>query len=234
MGSTGDSYEDESSTVSFGDASTRPTSREFTIVNSGTGSLFGLALNIDGAHSGDFTAGRLLVTGLAPGSSTTFSIAFEPQGAGSRSAFLRISSNDSDESPFDIALTGSAPAVQPGPKIALMEGRKSLKTLTSGKSKSRFKTTRVGRKSKTVTFHIQNHGSAILNKIRPRISGKHRKDFKLQRKPRSKKLAAGESTPFTLRFAPNSRGKKKALLRVHSNDRKSGPFRVTLLGKAPR
>jgi hypothetical protein len=43
---------------------------------------------------------------VAPGGSTTFTVRFGPSAAGSRNAALHIASNDADEHPFDISLTG--------------------------------------------------------------------------------------------------------------------------------
>jgi hypothetical protein len=45
-------------------------------------------------------------TSLAPGSSTTFKVIFKPSAKGTRKANIHIKSNDADENPFDIKLTG--------------------------------------------------------------------------------------------------------------------------------
>jgi hypothetical protein len=42
------------------------------------------------------------------GGATNFSIRFAPSDAGQKTAALRILSNDSDESPYDVALTGTS------------------------------------------------------------------------------------------------------------------------------
>ena len=79
----------------------------FTVRNTGTANLTGLALSKNGANSADFTLGSLGATTLAPGASTTFTVTFTPAAAGTRTAAIHIASNDADENPFDITLTGT-------------------------------------------------------------------------------------------------------------------------------
>jgi uncharacterized repeat protein (TIGR03803 family) len=86
--------------------------RTFTIRNVGNETLTGLALSLDGAG---FSATGLGQTSLAAGQSLTFDVTFSPSAEGDFSATLQIASNDADENPFDIALTGTA-TVQVGGK----------------------------------------------------------------------------------------------------------------------
>ena len=79
----------------------------FTVKNIGAVNLTGMALSKDGADNADFTLGSLGATTLAPGASTTFTVTFSPSAVGSRTAAIHLASNDSDENPFDIALTGT-------------------------------------------------------------------------------------------------------------------------------
>jgi len=78
----------------------------FTVKNLGTANLTGLAVTKDGSHSGDFTLGSLGTASLAPGASTTFNVTFVPEASGNRTATIHLASNDADEDPFDINLTG--------------------------------------------------------------------------------------------------------------------------------
>ena len=80
----------------------------FTIKNVGIDNLTSLSLSKSGANSGDFTLGTLGATTVAPGASTTFTVTFSPSAEGARTAALQIASNDSNENPFDITLTGTA------------------------------------------------------------------------------------------------------------------------------
>ena len=84
------------------------TAKIFTIRNTGTGVLTGLSVGKNGGDKNDFQIGKLGKTTLAPGASTTFKVTFKPRAQGKRNATLRIGSNDADENPFDIKLTGRA------------------------------------------------------------------------------------------------------------------------------
>ena len=65
-----------------------------------------MVITKDGADVADFTVGSLGDATLLPGASTTFTVTFAPGALGSRSAAIHIASNDADENPFDIGLTG--------------------------------------------------------------------------------------------------------------------------------
>lgn len=78
----------------------------FTIKNTGSANLLDLAITKDGSHAGDF-----IVTGpensyLPPGASTTFKVKFKPTAKGTRKAAIHVNSNDKNENPFDIILSG--------------------------------------------------------------------------------------------------------------------------------
>lgn len=81
-------------------------SKTFTIRNTGKTKLTGIAIKKKGLHKSDFIVGAPGKTSLAAGASTTFKVSFKPTAKGNRSASLAISSNDPDESPFDIKLAG--------------------------------------------------------------------------------------------------------------------------------
>ena len=81
--------------------------RTFTIRNSGTGTLSGLAATIDGTHQAEFTTGALSATALQPGETATFTVTFTPAAEGLRTAALHVARNDADENPFDVGLSGT-------------------------------------------------------------------------------------------------------------------------------
>ncbi len=100
---------DGSASIDFGSVNTGSSSaaKTFTIKNTGTADLTGLAITKDGSHATDFTVGALGATTVAPGARTTFTVTFSPGAAGARSAAIHIASYDADENPFDITLTGT-------------------------------------------------------------------------------------------------------------------------------
>ena len=84
------------------------TSLRFTITNSGSTNLTGLGITIDGADSASFSVTTNPVAPVSPSSSTIFTVRFAPAGLGLKTAALHIANNDSNENPFDIAITGTA------------------------------------------------------------------------------------------------------------------------------
>ena len=84
--------------------------KTFTIKNTGTAKLTGLAIKRQGKHKSDFIVGKLGKTSLAPGASTTFKASFKPSAKGTRKAEIQISSNDANENPFDIPVSGEGAA----------------------------------------------------------------------------------------------------------------------------
>jgi hypothetical protein len=85
--------------------------RVFTIKSSGPRYLKGIRVLTAGDAAGDYVLDTVGTrTLLPPGGSTTFSVTFKPTGtvSGHRLAALQIASNDEDENPFDIPLTGLA------------------------------------------------------------------------------------------------------------------------------
>ena len=96
-------------TLDMGAATTgTPFSFTFTISNTGAADLTGVLVTVDGADATDVSvtaSPAVSVTALT--GSTTFTVQFTPSTAGAKTAALHISSNDSDENPFDINLTGT-------------------------------------------------------------------------------------------------------------------------------
>jgi hypothetical protein len=80
----------------------------FTVTNRGAIALTGLGITIDGTDAEMFTVTANPVAPVSSaGGSTTFTVRFAPTTAGMKTAALHIASNDPDENPFDITLTGN-------------------------------------------------------------------------------------------------------------------------------
>ena len=80
----------------------------FTVKNAGpSDSLSDISWDIVGLGAADFTLTSLGTTALTPNSTSAFSVVFNPKSLGTRVATLRIYSNDPDENPFEINLSGS-------------------------------------------------------------------------------------------------------------------------------
>lgn len=84
------------------------TTKIITIQSTGTQDLTDLSATFDATgHPGDFALTPLAATILPHDTSTGLEVTFTPSAAGTRTAALRIASNDPDESPFIIHLAAS-------------------------------------------------------------------------------------------------------------------------------
>lgn len=96
-------------TSSFGTRSVGATfSRTFTIKNTGNADLVNLSVTIEGPDEAMFVVTDdpdSLVSG--PAGNTTFTVQFSPTTIGAKSAVMRIASNDANEGPFEILISGS-------------------------------------------------------------------------------------------------------------------------------
>jgi uncharacterized delta-60 repeat protein len=198
--------------------------RIFTVRNTGTtNTLTGLTLTKDGTNAADYAVGSLGATDLAPGASTTFSVTFTPGATGSRAAAIHIASNDPDENPFDISLTGTGVA----PEIAVEQPAGT--NLTDGSASVAFGNVVAGGSSAVFTFTIKNPGSADLTGLAVTKDGGNPADF-LVGTLGATTLAAGASTTFTVTFAPSALGPRSAAIHIASNDADENPFDINLTG----
>jgi hypothetical protein len=78
----------------------------YTLRNPGSATLSDIVVSKSGDDSSHFLLTAPLTNSLAPGASTTFSVSFAPTSYGSRAAQLSITSNDTNNSPFVINLSG--------------------------------------------------------------------------------------------------------------------------------
>jgi hypothetical protein len=100
---------DNSGSVNFGvlTATNAPAVRTFTIRNLGGSPLIVSNILKDGLNAADFAVSGLTTTNINAGTNTTFTVTFNPFTNGLRTAALHISSNDTNEVPFDINLAGT-------------------------------------------------------------------------------------------------------------------------------
>ncbi len=102
---------DNTSSVDFGSVNTGGGSQvlTFTITNTGTALLNGLAVSTTGANASNFTVSALSTTSIPVGTFTsTFTVTFTPSSIGAKTAVIHVASNVSGaKNPFDIMLTGT-------------------------------------------------------------------------------------------------------------------------------
>lgn len=195
----------------------------FTIKNTGDADLTGIAVTKSGANQADFTVTTSPATSVTgPSGSTTFTVQFSPSASGTRNAAIQIASNDSDENPFNISLSGTGTA----PEIVVEQPASS--NIASGGSKS-FGSVNVGSNS-SLTFTIKNTGNANLTGLTITKDGTNAGDFTVTTNPTAPVSGPTGSTTFTVQFAPSAMGNRSAALHIASNDSDESPFDINLTG----
>ncbi len=195
-----------------------------TIKNVGKSDLHGLKVLINGADPSYFAASALGKTVLKSGQSTSFELSFKPATPGKKEAKVQIQSNDENESPFNITVSGKALGI---PEITVSQP--SDNKLKDDASTVQFGKERVGQTGQTKTFSVKNVGSAELDGLDVTKTGSGKGDYEIYAIG-STKLAPGESTTFKVTFNPKKQDVRVAKLHVSYDRNKDGPFDVTVKG----
>ncbi|MDB6055398.1 MAG: repeat-containing protein, partial [Verrucomicrobiales bacterium] len=151
----------------------------FTIKNTGSADLTGLGITIDGADASSFTVTANPVAPVSgPAGSTTFTVRFAPLTTGLKTAALHIANNDSDEGPFDIALTGTGTLVA-APEIVVEQPLGV--DIADGGSRV-FGSVALGLNN-SLTFTIKNIGTADLTGLGITLDGVDSSQFSVTANP---------------------------------------------------
>lgn len=183
-------------------------SQPIQISNTGNASLTITAANISGA--GFSTTGLSLPATLSAGQSSSFSVQFAPQTAGSVTGSLVLSSNAAN-SPATIALSGSSVA--------------STQTLSVSASSLNFGSVNDG-SSSTKTVTLTDTGNADVTVSQVAVSGAM---FSLASGGTGITLSPGQSTSFSVQFSPTAAGADNGSASISSNATGS-PASVSLSG----
>jgi len=199
--------------VVVGDAATG----SFSIRNVGGVLLSVSAPTLTGPNAAEFaiTAGAGAFA-LAPGDSHAIDVSFAPAGLGTRTAALRLASNDPDENPLDVALAGNGVPV-PSPDIAVVPATWDFGDLYEGASVSH-------------TFTVRNDGTGDLSVTATSLEGSHAAEFAIVSGGGAFGLAPGATRSVEVRFDPQAPGAKSAALRLASDDPDENPLDVALTG----
>lgn len=151
----------------------------------------------------------------------------QPSTLGAFSSTISISSNDPSQPVFSFQVIGTAVA-SPESEIHITQGTSSI---ASGGNYD-FGSVVVGSSSATITFTIQNLGTANLNLTGSpfvAISGTDASEFTVTQ-PTSASISPSGSETFTVQFSPTSVGSKIAMLTILNNDSDEGTYTINLLG----
>lgn len=212
------------STSQFGEVATGfDKTFNFVFKNIGTADLDGIAASLVGTEASDYSFPPLEFDSLPPGQSMTVPITFAPGALGARVGELRVFTSVAPESPYVIHLNGTG--VPPSPEISVRQP--AAVELQSGDARS-FGNVSVGANG-SLTFRIDNVGTALLSGLSLSVVGDHVDDFTPSPATLTD-LAPGTSVNFTVTFSPAARGARSAELRIASNDADEGLFTVPLSG----
>ena len=214
------------------------TTHTFTIINTGTAelNLNGTPrVSIIGSHAGDFSITQQPNSPVASGGSTTFEVRFQPTGEGMREATISIANDDSNENPYNFAVSGDSSFLILFPEIAIQGNGQEIMdgdSTPDSVDDTDFGTVDVDTGAVTHTFTIANSGGAELNLTGTpfvNISGAHASDFSVSVQPGSP-VGAGETTTFDVRFSPSAEGLREAVVNIANNDSDEDPFAFTIQG----
>jgi hypothetical protein len=192
-------------------------SRNFEIRNDGSVDLTVYGLELTGADPSVFdVAGVALPFSLAPGDSRDVVVSFLPTSLGMRSATLRIGSDDPNEDPFDVTLTGQGVATL-APDIAVDPAGHDYGSVVVGAQSS-------------VSFEVHNGGIDDLAVSGTTLIGADATAFSIVAGAAPFSLAAGESRQVVVSFHPSDEATASAALRISSNDPDEGTLDVPLIG----
>lgn len=212
-------------------AGTGSVTRTFTIQNTAaTTQILGLGtITVSGEGSADFTVTQVISTSVNGGSTTTFTIKFDPVNSGTRNAVISIPNNDSDENPYTFAVSGigTGPEMDvQGNGISIPDGDLITTLADNTNLGSQYITTGI----LTKTFTIRNTGTSNLNLSgSPRVALTGSAEFSVSAQPTSP-VASNGSVTFSISFDPSSAGVKNATVSIINNDDNENPYDFSISG----
>ena len=192
-------------------------SQSFTVSNEGTEMLDVTALDLTGSDAADFSVTTGAPGSIPPGGSLTVEVTFAPQSLGAKTAALEIASNDPDENPLTVNLSGNAVPV-PVQDITVEPASYNFGDVTLGATAS-------------FTFTVRNDGTADLllstvELLDPAAAGFAM--FLPDTLPQL--LAPGGVFTVDVDLTPAALGALSATLRFGSDDPDENPLDVPLSG----
>ncbi len=207
------------STFNFGNVVVGSSAMQtFTVRNNGTITLDVISANITGSDNDQFAiengGGSF---SLEFGETHDIEVSFNPTSTGEKSAVLRIASNDPDENPFDVSLSGTGENLSPD--ITVTPSSHDYGDVANGSSASQ-------------TFTVRNDGMEDLEVNATNLTGSDAGEFSIDSGGGSFTLSPSEMRDIDVSFNPISLGSKNAALRIESNDPDEDPFDVDLTGNS--
>jgi len=205
--------------------------RSFLIQNFGSGTLTIASTPVSGTNSGDFVVTSAAAGTVAPGSSTTIEVTFDPSALGGRSATLTINTDDPDEAAFAFAIGGAGEAA---PEINLQNAAQTVSILTGDATPTVAKGTDFGTVdidggSASSTFVIQNVGTADLALDVTPVTLSDGTDFTVTTQPTGP-IAASGTASFVITYDPTSAATSTIEVSIGSSDTDEDPYTFFITG----
>jgi hypothetical protein len=207
---------DGSSTVTFGDAPANPAGRDVTF-EVRNDDFWPLTLTLGAAPAG-FEIVEGIAANLIPGTSDTFTLRMLGT-AGNPSGTIEITTNDPDENPFTIALSGGVGATGPA-EVTVLDGG----TAVASGAAINVGTRGAAGPAVTRSLTIRNDGGDPLQLGTVTAPA----GYTVSGVPAS--LASGASATLTITLAATEVGTYAGTLSIPSNDADENPFTLNLTG----
>lgn len=169
-------------------------------------------------------------TSVAPGGTATLTVNYNPTAAGTHSIQLRFTTNDSDENPARVTLTGSATVSASGPEISVFIG-----TVEQARGSSIDFGSIARGTAATKDFIVKNTGTAnlsvtnVISTLTP--SGLTAPAFTVSLLSGGSSIAPGGSATFRATFRPMAKNTSySATYNINNNDADENPYNFTLTG----
>ncbi|MEH2097014.1 choice-of-anchor D domain-containing protein [Nostoc sp.] len=218
LNGTVDIADGSTTAISFGDVVAGNTlTKTFTIKNTGTA-----ALNLSNLKLPDgFSLVGTLPTSVAANASTAITVALNTTTPGTYSGSFTLNNNDTNESPFDFAISGIVKPV-PAPEIQVLNGTVDI---VDGSTTAINFGDIVAGNTLTKTFTIKNTGTAALNLSNLKLPD----GFSLVGTlPTS--VAANASTAITVALDTTKPGTYSGSFTLNNNDSDESPFDFAISG----
>ncbi|MEH2215593.1 MAG: choice-of-anchor D domain-containing protein, partial [Nostoc sp.] len=218
LNGTVDIADGSTNAISFGDVVAGNTlTKTFTIKNTGTATL-----NLSNLKLPDgFSLVGTLPTSVAANGSTAITVALNTTTPGTYSGSFTLNNNDTNESPFDFAISGIVKPV-PAPEIQVLNGTVDI---ADGSTTAISFGDVVAGNTLTKTFTIKNTGTAALNLSNLKLPD----GFSLVGTlPTS--VAANASTAITVALNTTTPGTYSGSFTLNNNDTNESPFDFAISG----
>ncbi|MCB1087770.1 MAG: choice-of-anchor D domain-containing protein, partial [Verrucomicrobiae bacterium] len=206
--------------------SQNPPTYTLTVRNAGTSPLHISNIGIVGPGAAAFSLDAAsLPNTLERSTHANILVTYLIPAVGNHNATLRIETDDPDDNPFEVALTGAT--INPEIEVESPPGS----SLISGGVTFDYGTVEMGSTVQIRTVRISNLGVGDLSIGSISVTGIGATQFQVDRSTLPSALPSGQSGSFTLTFTPNILGDFSLPLSIGNNDLDEAPFRIALTGR---